>query len=178
MASASNGTKAIRHQDPDSTSTATLSALLVHDCEERFLILNSVMEGLSLQVHRARRCREAGRELAEVPPPHLVLTDTVLPDGNWMDVLDLAAKAHETVSVIVVSPVADVGLYLDVMEQGAFDFITDSVSVLEAVHVIRCAAEHALEFRQQAARLSAPYVLTPNHPQANPPRNLSRLVPR
>jgi DNA-binding NtrC family response regulator len=177
MASGSDGTKTIRPQDPDAM-LAPLSALLVHDCEERFLTLNSVMEGLSLQVHRARRCREAAKDLAETPAPHLVLTDTVLPDGNWMDVLDLAAKARQAVSVIVVSPTADVELYLDVMEQGAFDFITDSASVLEAVHVIRCAAEQALEFRQQAARLSAPYVHTPNHPQANPPQNLSRLVPR
>ncbi len=171
MASDGNGTKLSGRRE------ASWRALLVHDCDERFLTLRSVLDGLAVDVRRVRRCHEAEKELGQTPPPHLLLTDTVLPDGDWMDVLDLAAQAHQSVSVVVVSPAADVPLYLDVMEQGAFDFITDSVSVLEAVHVIRSAAEHALEFRQPA-RLSAPSRHTSNVPQATPPRNLSRQLPR
>lgn len=82
-----------------------------------------------------------------MPCPHLVLSDTVLPDGNWMDVLDVAAKAAEPVNVIIVSPMADTRLYLDTMDQGAFDFMTDSFTVPQIVHILKCAIDNVARRR-------------------------------
>lgn len=128
------------------------SALLVYDRDDRLGMLQHVLEGLSLETQRARSCREAGAGLCETPPPHCVLTDTVLADGNWLDVLDSAAKAPEAVNVVVVSPIADINLYVDVMEHGAFDFVTSSFTVSEIVHVLRCAIDDASRRRQSRKR--------------------------
>lgn len=131
-----------------------ISVLLIHHRNDRFGTLNQILEALSFKVIRARSAMEAEVQLCEMPCPHLVLTDAVLPDGNWMDVLDVAAKAAEPVNVIVVSPVSDINLYLDTMDQGAFDFMTDSFTVPEIIHILKCALDNVVRRRQ--ARVIAP----------------------
>ena len=125
-----------------------ITALLVHHRSERFYTLQMVLEALSIKVVRARNAKEVGKKLCELPCPQLVLTDTVLPDGNWMDVLDVAAKAVEPVSVIIVSPIEDTRLCLDTMDHGAFDFMTDSFTVPQIVHILRCATDNVVERRR------------------------------
>ena len=130
------------------------SGLLVHAQNERFDTVKVVLEELSVAPARARNCKEAGSYLSQVPPPHVVVTEPVFPDGNWWDVMDLAAKATEKISVIVVSPVADIGLYMDVMSHGAYDFITDSFTVPELVHILRCALDDAAGSRRAQKQVS------------------------
>lgn len=124
------------------------SVLLVHHRDERFETLNLVLEALSAQKLRVRSLQEAEAQLCEMPCPHLVLTDSVLPDGNWMDVLDVAAKAAEPVNVIVVSAVTDLKLSLDAMDHGAYDFMTDAFTVPEIVHILKCALDSATQRRK------------------------------
>jgi DNA-binding NtrC family response regulator len=125
-----------------------IQGLLVYERDDRFLILRSALDGLGVTTRRAKSCYQAGTLLCDTPPPHLVFTDTVLPDGNWMDMLDLAAKARQRVNLIVVSPRADINLYIDVMNRGAFDYITESFTVPEIVFVVRSGIENALHARQ------------------------------
>lgn len=132
-----------------------VTALLVHGRDERLEMLKSVLEGLSVETRQVRTCQEAEACLGETPPPHLALTDTVLPDGDWLDVLGSAAKARERVNVVVASRVADINLYLEVMTHGAFDFVTDSFTVPELVHVFRCAVDNAVESRRAEKSSSA-----------------------
>ena len=130
------------------------SALLIHYRDDRIWTLKPVLEALSATTIRARTCKEAETSLCQMPCPHLALTDTVLPDGNWMDVLDMSAKSAQHVNVIVVSPVADVKLYLDAMDHGAFDFMTDAFTVPEIVHVLKCALKNAARRREVHVRVS------------------------
>jgi two-component system, NtrC family, response regulator HydG len=143
--------------------------VLIYERDDRFALLQSVLEGLSVGTRRARTCRQAGTLLSETPAPLVAVTDCVLGDGNWLDVLDLAARAREKVNVIVVSPFADVGLYIDVMDHGAFDFITDSFTVPEIVHVVSSAISNAVFARERTTKLSAPSRQTPHPPQPTHP---------
>jgi len=131
------------------------TALLIHHRNDRFYTLQLVLEALSIKVVRARSTKEAEEHLCEMPCPQLVLSDTVLPDGNWMDVLDVAAKAAEPVNVIIVSPTADTKLYLDTMDHGAFDFMTDSFTVPQIVHVLKCAIDNVARRRVSRAHPGA-----------------------
>jgi DNA-binding NtrC family response regulator len=124
------------------------SVLVVYRHNDRFATLKLILEALSVKVVRARSVKEAETQLCEMPCPHLVVTDAALPDGNWMDVLDIAAKAIEPVNVIVISPEADIKLYLDTMDHGAFDFMTDAFTVPEVVHVLKCALDNVARRRQ------------------------------
>ncbi len=124
-----------------------VSALLVHARDDRFDRVQHVLEVMAIRAQRLRTFEELRMFFDKNSPPHLILTDTYLPDGNWGTVLDLATRARERVNVIVVSAVADVGLYIDVMTHGAFDFATESFTVPELVHVLRCAVDDAVRLR-------------------------------
>jgi DNA-binding NtrC family response regulator len=133
------------------TMKPQINALLVHHRNDRFYTLQLVLEALSIRVIRARSAQEAEKQLCETPCPQLVLSDTVLPDGNWMDVLDVAAKALEPVNVIIVSSTADTRLYLDTMDHGAYDFMTDSFTIPQIVHILKCAIDNV--GRRRGSRL-------------------------
>ncbi len=82
-------------------------------------------------------------------PPLLVFTDRQLPDGTWRDIVRLAESAHAPTSVIVVSRLTDVRLYVDAIEQGAYDFIVPPFEAAGLAHVVRCATAHTLDQRQK-----------------------------
>ena len=77
-------------------------------------------------------------------PPHVVFTDTQLPDGTWSDVLAVAKKSPAPVHVVVISRHVDMYLYLENMEKGAYDFMVSPIEALELKHVLRCAAANVL----------------------------------
>jgi DNA-binding NtrC family response regulator len=89
--------------------------------------------------------------LREADPPHLVFTEALLPDGNWVDVIKLALEALKPVKVIVVSRLADIKLYVDTMVGGAFDFIVPPMTSDELAHVLACAMENVLNLRRTQA---------------------------
>src|SRR5437667_11389238 len=103
-----------------------ICALLVHD--GRGDHLSSFRQNLDQVVGVAKTCGEAAHYLQKPNPPHLVFTDTAMPDGTWQDVLKLAEKAPKPVNVIVVARDADLKLYLEARERGAFDLIAPSSS--------------------------------------------------
>jgi DNA-binding NtrC family response regulator len=113
--------------------------------------LHLALEEQSIDVATARNCAEAAVALWSGRPPHLVFTEIQLADGNWLDVLTLAAKASEPVNVIVVAPFVDIGFYVQAIERGAFDFIVPPLSESELLHVVRIAVDNALSRRRKPA---------------------------
>ncbi len=130
-----------------------IRALMLHSHETPVAALKLALDNQLIYTEWAHNCREATESLGSANPPHLVFTDTDLPDGTWSDVLDLADGASRPVSVIVVSPIADIPLYIDVMERRAFDFITHSFTTLELTHILRCAVDSVIR-RREEQRLS------------------------
>jgi len=121
---------------------------------DHLVLLRQILDPL-VKVSDARTCEEAARYLEKPNPPHLVFTDTAMPDGSWLDVLKLAAKAPRPVNVIVASRAPDVRLYMEAMDAGAFDYVTASSLVPEVAHVLRNAAESVLSRREAQERLCA-----------------------
>jgi DNA-binding NtrC family response regulator len=130
-----------------------LTVLLVHSAEEPPGAVGKVLERLSVRTIRAQSYEEALKILQSHVAPHLVFTDTVLPDGNWERVLDLAGKAWEFVNVIVVSAAADISLYVEVVERGVWDFMAPPFAEAEVAHVLRCGVENVEKRRKALARL-------------------------
>jgi DNA-binding NtrC family response regulator len=131
-------------------------ALVVCGRGDHLISLRQILDPL-VKVSDVRTCEEAARYLEKPDPPHLVFTDTAMSDGSWLDVLKLAAKAPKPVNVIVASRAPDVRLYMEAMDEGAFDYVTASSLVPEVAHVLRSAAENVLSRREAQERLrSAP----------------------
>ncbi|MFZ0962000.1 MAG: response regulator [Terriglobia bacterium] len=140
----------------------TIKALLVQPRHDPLEALRRALEEHAIETSTARNCAEAAQALWSDLPPHLVFTGIQLADGNWADVLALAAKASAPVNVIVVAPFADVSFYVQTIECGAFDFIVPPLSDQELHHVVRIAAENAISRRRKhaAALPAAPPVLS------------------
>lgn len=129
-----------------------ISALLVHNRADHLHRLTVALRRQSVSLTIASTCREAGREVARANPPHLVFTDACLPDGSWADVLALVAKAAAPVNVIVVAPQVDTKLYVEVIENGAFDFLVPPFENSDLAHILRCAIDNVLSRREVLAR--------------------------
>jgi DNA-binding NtrC family response regulator len=142
-----------------------ISALLVHDREDAFDTLKPLLESQCIVTREAKTCGEALLSLWAKRPPHLVFTDVQLADGNWCDVIALADKCPLPINVIVVSRQLDVNLYIEAMEQGAFDFITPPLEGPDVAHVVRSAAQNVLRRR-----------LTGQDPPGRTPRALARAA--
>ena len=125
----------------------TIKALLVQARHDPLDSLRMALEEHSIEISIAQSCGEAALALWSECPPHLVFTEVQLADGNWADILCLAAKASAPVNVIVVARFADVRFYLQAIERGAFDFIVPPLSDPELLHVVRNAADNALRRR-------------------------------
>lgn len=116
-----------------------INALLVHAKGETHNDLASSLRSLSIKVIHAQTCREASMLLKRDGAVDLVFAGTNLKDGGWVDVLELAQQEKGYMPVIVVSRMVDVGLYLDAIGQGAFDFVTPPFLTSDMAHVVRSA---------------------------------------
>jgi DNA-binding NtrC family response regulator len=129
-----------------------ISALLVHDQPEPLRALEHALRSQSIKTLRARNYQEAMRVLGQENPPHLVFTDTALPDGTWADVLALASRGRQPANVIVVGRLVDTRFYIEVIEKGAFDFIVPPFAASDLTHVVRCASDSVVSHREALAR--------------------------
>jgi DNA-binding NtrC family response regulator len=130
-------------------------ALLVHSAQEPLATLKGVLERQSINTTWVKSCAEVMDKLELDPAPHLVFTDTVLPDGTWERVLALAGNAAQFANVIVVSASADIRLYIETVERGAWDFMTPPFAEVEVAHVVRCAMDNVHKRRAALAQLYA-----------------------
>lgn len=151
-----------------------VSALLIHDRSSAFAALHLMLESRDLEVSTAHSCGDALLRLWSESPPHLVFTEVQLLDGIWADVISMTRKSRLPVNVIVVSRLADVNLYVQVLERGGFDFVVPPFEVSELEHIILCATDNILaqRSRQQAGLMAASEAV----PLNSPPREEESLI--
>ncbi len=118
-----------------------VSALLVYGQDEPLGALDLELRHQFIKTCRAETCQEAAHLLDRADPPHLVFTDTTLPDGTWEDVLNIATRTGEPLNVIVVARFADIKLDCEAMQMGASDFIVPPFFAPDLTHVVACAME-------------------------------------
>jgi len=126
-------------------------ALVLQASTESLGRLKLDLENQSISVRCLESLEEALPALHGTKPPHLVFTGTTLPDGTWADVVNLAVKASRPVNVIVMARLVDMGLYVETMGRGAFDFIVLPLTRHELVHVVRCATDNVIRRREAQA---------------------------
>jgi DNA-binding NtrC family response regulator len=116
-----------------------INALLVHARDETSYDLTRVLRSLGMEVTYTSNCKEASRLLKKPGAIDLVFAGTNLQDGGWAEVLALAQQSKRYLPVIVVSQMVDVGLYLDAIGRGAFDYVTPPFVTSDVAHIVRSA---------------------------------------
>jgi DNA-binding NtrC family response regulator len=142
----------VTHQGalPGGMMPEKINALLVQTRPYPLDTLRLALEEHAIDIRTARNCGEAALALWSDRPPHLVFTEARLSDGNWANILTLAAKACAPVNVIVVAPERDLKCYIHAVVRGAFGFIVPPFSDPELLHIVGIAAENALSRRREA----------------------------
>jgi len=129
-----------------------ISALLLYEQASPLRLLKVSLQVPGVKLRKARTCAQARRVISGPKPPELVFTDVKLADGDWSEVVRMAQGARAPVNVIVVSRLVDIPLYVQTIEQGAFDFITPPFEPSDVAYIIRCAASNVMERRELEAR--------------------------
>ena len=92
----------------------------------------------------------------------MVLTDAALPDGDWRGVLQIVAQAGANIEVVVCSSLGDHKLWLDVLEQGAYDVLVEPYQHEEIQRIVEGADRNlrslpparAMSYKTMAARVA------------------------
>ncbi len=72
----------------------------------------------------------------------LVISDITMPEVDGTKVLSYVRNNYDTVPVIMLTGLTDISIAIDIMKQGAFDYIIKPVKKIELMDVIRRALLH------------------------------------
>jgi DNA-binding NtrC family response regulator len=121
----------------------TLSVLVVSPCEEDSAAVRGALTGSVWKIRSARTCEQAWRILHE-SPVHVVLAEADLPNGfDWRDLLNEVESMHGGPPVIIMSRVADDGLWVDVLSLGGYDLLAKPLDSTELFQVLTLAARQS-----------------------------------
>jgi len=74
----------------------------------------------------------------------VILTEANLPDGTWLDVLDLARLVKPVSEVIVTDPDADPRFWAEALNLGAYDLIAQPFAVSEVRRILSNACSRSV----------------------------------
>ena len=84
--------------------------------------LSRMLHSLPLAVDRAETLQHARAKLQQ-DDYGVILTEAALPDGTWVDVLQLARECPSELEVIVTDPQADGRFWAEALNLGAYDLL-------------------------------------------------------
>ncbi len=131
-----------------------VNAVLVMRGERRGTVLEQI-EACGVHVQVAGRLEEA-RGILSTRPVELIFTDTVLPDGDWRDVIAERGTAAPCAEVIVCTKWLDGKLCAEAFTRGAWDVIAETSSREELRRAIESAVSRS--YMQSLGRAGRPAV--------------------
>src|SRR5579863_3867328 len=82
--------------------------------------LSRMLHSLPLTVDHVETLQQAHAKLQQ-DDYGVILTEATLPDGNWLDAIQLARQYPQALEVIVTDPLADARFWAEVLNLGAYD---------------------------------------------------------
>jgi DNA-binding NtrC family response regulator len=104
--------------------------------------LTRMLFGLPLALHHAKSVRQA-RQKTQEHHYTVLLTDSVLPDGTWLDVLHLSHESTSDLQVIVTDPKADARFWAEALNLGAYDLLSQPFYEPEVRRILSNACSRA-----------------------------------
>jgi DNA-binding NtrC family response regulator len=113
--------------------------------------LSEMLRGLPLLLDQATSVRQA-RAMLQRGDYDVLLTESTLPDGQWLDVLHLARETPGEVEVIVTDAQADARLWSEALNLGAYDLLAQPFYEPEVRRILYNACSRAArEYRYMTA---------------------------
>jgi two-component system, NtrC family, response regulator PilR len=100
--------------------------------------LSRMVETIPLWLDHAGDLRQARTKLQQ-NQYDVVLTEAHIPDGTWLDMLELARGCSRAVEVIVTDPQADAQFWAEALNLGAYDLLAQPFYEPEVRRILSCA---------------------------------------
>lgn len=97
--------------------------------------LSEMLHALPLVLDQVGSVRQARAQLRQ-QEYDAVLTEAVLSDGKWLDVLHLVRESPREMAVIVTDAQADTRLWAEVLNLGAFDLLAQPYNEPEVRRIL------------------------------------------
>lgn len=135
-----------------------VTVLYVSSCERDRLCIRQIFSHTNWVILEADDC-QAARETLRRNRVGVILCDCRLPDGEWKEVLLSLSQQPDSPLLIVSSDGADVSLWAELLNLGAYDFLSKPFDRVEVTRVISLAWLH---WRNSVAKKPPNRVVIPN----------------
>jgi len=109
-----------------------------------------MLGSLSLHFKHVASLKQA-RHTIGGDPYQVILTEARLPDGNWVDVLNLAREATPSSEVIVTDRFADARFWAEALNLGAYDLIAQPFAASEVQRILSNACSRGAQTKFERA---------------------------
>jgi DNA-binding NtrC family response regulator len=134
--------------------TARKKRLLVVDDDAGIRAsLGVLLETWGFEVLEARDAEQATR-IVERQDPDIVITDVVMPEVSGLELLKTLKAGDPNRPVLLITAQGSIDMAVEAMKQGARDFLTKPLTDLPKLKALLDDAEHEIELRRKARRLS------------------------
>jgi DNA-binding NtrC family response regulator len=127
--------------------------LLAEDDRELREFLSEVLHDAGYDVTAFPSAEGALRSLASDNPADLVVTDVIMPGKPGHDVLRETRTLRPELNVIVITAFGSIDSAIELVKQGAFDYLTKPFGTEEFLHAIERALNESRARRESAALL-------------------------
>jgi DNA-binding NtrC family response regulator len=111
--------------------------------------LSRMLHSLPLKVDHVETLQQARAKLQQ-DDYGVILTEAALPDGKWLDALDLAREFPQNLAVIVTDPQADARFWAEALNLGAYDLLAQPFYEPEVRRILNNACSRT-EYKAMAA---------------------------
>jgi DNA-binding NtrC family response regulator len=126
-------------------------AILVHSDTVLMKSLEPPIKDLRISTASCKTCGDLATLLDELQP-HLVLTETLVADGNWLDVVKLVNKMWPCANVLVIGSEPDSRLERVVRDCGGYAYLSPPYEWFPFQVSVRLALRDVKERREELAR--------------------------
>jgi DNA-binding NtrC family response regulator len=109
--------------------------LFVSPCLDDAKSLDEMLSRIAIPVSQAADVA-AARQFLDREPFGAVLTESSLPDGNWLDIIRLVGRKLPGLAVVVTDRLADARFWADVLQSGAYDVLVKPFYPREVQRII------------------------------------------
>ena len=106
--------------------------------------LSQMIQTLDLILIHAKTLKDASARLRDRKFT-LVLTEATLPDGHWLDVLEIVQRKAPSLEVIITDPLADARLWAEALNRGAYDLLVQPFYEPEVQRILSNACSRGVD---------------------------------
>lgn len=109
--------------------------LFISPYRDNAAVLSRMLGSLSISFEYVANIEHAQNTI-QSDPYKVILTEAALPDGTWLDVLNLARQITPDTEVIVTDRTADARFWAEAINMGAYDLIAQPFATAEVQRIL------------------------------------------